>query len=257
MSETGMKLSAYLDGELPPDESAALAARLRTDAGLRAELEALSAANDAAKKDFAAMLSAPMPLSLARAIDRIPEPVNLSAAPAVARGLPVWATLAASLALFAVGAGGGYVAGQRNPTETARDWVAEIADYHAVYATQTRHLAEVPASDVAHLVKWLTDQTGVPFEIPDLSGQGLDFQGGRLLVAAGKPVGQLMYLDAAGQVVALCFIASDKPATDAIETRNLGGFDALIWGKPGARFILIGPKDYPGFTSIADSARSV
>jgi anti-sigma factor RsiW len=257
MSETGMQLSAYLDGELSPDETAALAARLKADVSLRAELDALRAANDAARQDFAAMLSAPMPLSLARAIDHIPAPDNTPAAPVVARGLPVWASLAASLALFAAGAGGGYVAGQRGQIEATRDWVAEIADYHAIYATQTRHLAEVPASDSVHIVKWLTEQTGVPVQIPDLSGQGLAFQGGRLLVAAGKPVGQLMYLDATGQVVALCFIASDKPVTDTLENRDLGAFEALIWGKPGARFILIGPKDYPGLSGIADSARSV
>ena len=105
MSETGMQLSAYLDGELPPDETAALAARLKTDAGLRAELEALTAANTAAKQDFAAMLSAPLPLSLARAIDRIPDPAPaVPVTPAVARGLPTWAALAACLSLFAVGA---------------------------------------------------------------------------------------------------------------------------------------------------------
>ncbi len=256
MGDRGMKLSAYIDGELPADEAAALAARLKGDAGLRAELEALKAANSVALAEFDAMLAAPVPLSLARAIDRIPDPAPAAAAN-LNRRLPLWASVAASFALLALGAGGGFVAGQRTQGDAARDWVAEIADYHAVYAAQGRHLAEVPASDSAHLVSWLTDQTGVDFRIPDLSAQGLEFQGGRLLVAAGKPVGQLMYRDAAGQVVAICFTASDKPPTDGFDPRDLGNFNALIWGKPGARFILIGPKDYPGLTAVAETAISV
>lgn len=252
MSEFGPKLSAWLDSELPPDEAQALEALLKHDAALQAELADLMAANDAANTEFAAMLAAPVPLALARSIDRAPPP----AAPQQ-RGLPAWAAIAASLAFLAVGAGGGYLAGQRAQTEVARDWVADVAEYHAVYATQSRHLVEVPASDSDHIRTWLTAQVGTPFEIPDLAAEGLEFQGARLLVAAGKPVGQLMYRNAQGEVVALCFVASDKPATDDIQARDANGFQIRVWGKPGARFVLIGPEGLPDLSTIAQAARAV
>jgi anti-sigma factor RsiW len=96
----------------------------------------------------------------------------------------------------------------------------------------------------------------VPFTIPDLSAQGLTFEGGRLLVAAGQPVGQLMYRDANGAVFALCFIASEKPASEATP-RDLEGFDALVWGKAGARFIAIGPKGDARLPEVARLGQTI
>lgn len=252
MSDFGPKLSAWLDSELPPDEAQALEALLKHDTGLQAELAELMAANEAANAEFAAMLSAPVPLTLARSIDG-------AAPPGVAqrRHRPAWAAIAASVALLAIGAGGGFLAGQRTEVVAARDWIEDVAEYHAVYAAQSRHLVEVPASESDHIKTWLTAQVGAPFDIPDLAAAGLEFQGARLLVAAGKPVGQLMYRDAEGQVVALCFVASDKPATDDIEERQANGFQMRLWGKPGARFVLIAPEGMPDLTSIAETAKAV
>ncbi len=251
MSDVGPRLSAYLDGALSPADAAELREQLTHDEGLRAELAELTAANDAAKADFAMMVNAPMPLSLARAVSYAP---TLPPALRLAGRMPVWSALAASLALIAFGAVGGYLA---QPSGPPRDWIAEINEYHAVYATQTRHLAEVPASDADHIKDWFAKNVGVDFPIPDLTSRGLTFAGGRLLVASGKPVGQLMYRDTAGAVIALCFIASDKPATDSANARSLNGFDAMVWGIPGAQVILIGPKGYSGLPEIAQSARTI
>lgn len=245
------QLSARLDNALPAPEAAAIDRALAADPALRARYDALVAADAAARADFAAMLSAPLPLSLARAVGNAPI---AAPAPAAPTRRPVLTLLAASLACLAVGAGAGWLAARQ--TVPVRDWIADVGDYHAVYAAQTRHLAEVPASEADHIVTWLTAQVGPPAHIPDLSAQGLTFEGARLLVADSKPVAQLMYRDAAGQVVALCWIASDKPPTDAATPRALGAFDALVWGEPGARYILIGPKGYPALPAIAETARA-
>ncbi len=244
------QLSARLDNALPAPEAAAIDRALAADPALKARYDALAAADAAARADFAAMLAAPLPLSLARAVGSAP------AVPARAANAdrPLWTRLAAGLVLLAIGAGGGWMAARQSTP--ARDWIADVGDYHAVYAAQTRHLAEVPASEADHIVTWLTAQVGPQAEIPDLTANGLTFEGARLLVADGKPVAQLMYSDAAGQVVALCWIASDKPPTDAATPRALGAFDAFVWGEPGARYILIGPKGYPTLPAIAATARS-
>ncbi len=251
MSEFGPKLSAWLDGALPPDEAEALEAMLKRDPALQAELADLMAANEAANAEFAAMLAIPVSLALVRSIDKAPVQVAEQK-----WRLPHWAAIAASLALLAIGAGGGYVAGQRTEAVAARDWIEDVAEYHAVYSAQSRHLVEVPASDSDHIQKWLTAQVGTPFAIPDLAAEGLEFQGARLLVAAGKPVGQLMYRNADGQVIALCFVASDRPASDDIQTRQANGFQMRVWGKPGARFVLIGPDGMPDMSDIALAAKS-
>jgi anti-sigma factor RsiW len=221
---------------------------MQADPALQAEYDRLVSANDLALAEFGALLEQPLPLALARTVSQAPlaVPANTPRAPRP------WLQVAAALALAVLTGTGGYMAGQRQgAVQLAADWVAEVATYHKVYAAQGRHLVEVPASESEHLVNWLSKETGVPFAIPNLSAQGLTFEGGRLLVAAGQPVGQLMYRDADGAVVALCFIASDKPASEAVP-RDLGGFDALVWGKPGARFIVIGPK---GDTRLPEVAR--
>ena len=252
MSDFGPKLSAWLDSELPPDEALALDALLKSDPALQAELAQLMAANDAASAEFSAMLAAPVPLALARAIDRTPAPP----ATQIARRTPFWAAIAASLVLLTVGAAGGFLTAKQTEIAATRDWIEDIAEYHGVYAAQSRHLVEVPASDSDHIKTWLTAQVGTPFEIPDLSGSGLEFQGARLLVAAGKPVGHLMYRDSGGQVVALCFVASDKPPTTKIESRSSNGLQMRVWGKAGARFVLIGPESMSGLSEIAMTAQT-
>lgn len=255
MRVTGEHLSALLDGALPPAEAAAVEAALAADAGLRAEYEALLGADRAARDAFAALLDRPVPLGLARTVGTAPVPQSAAPGPRPPRRAPAWLNIAAGLALALVGAGGGFLAGRGTAPVPARDWVAEIADYHAVYAAQGRHLVEVGAAEAAHIETWLSEQTGVVFRIPDLSASGLSFEGGRLLVAAGKPVGQLMYRDGAGRVVALCFLASALPPTEGAAPRDLGAFDALVWGREGARFILIGPEGYPALPAIAEAAR--
>lgn len=252
MSDFGPKLSAWLDSELPADEAQALAALLEHDPALKAEMAELMAADDVASREFSKMLEAPVPLALARTIDRATGTV-----PVVDRRWSGWGAIAASLALLALGGGGGYVLAQKGDVVAERDWIEDIAEYHGVYAAQSRHLVEVPATERDHIKTWLTAQVGTPFQIPDLTGQGLEFRGARLLVAAGKPVGQLMYSDPGGQVVALCFVASDKPPATDILSRAANGFQMRVWGTTGARFVLIGPEGLPGLSDIAKAAQAV
>jgi anti-sigma factor RsiW len=252
MSELGPKLSAYIDGELPPDEMAAIKARLDAEPALQAELQLLRQANDAGVMDFAALLQDPVPLSLVRGISQTKPGTGAAVPPP--RGLPVWASIAAGLFLFAVGGTGGYFLSSPDPS---RDWVAELTEYHTVYAAQVRHLVEVPASEADHIQKWLGTEVGVQATIPDLTAQGLTFEGGRLLVAAGKPVGQLMYRDAAGTVVALCFSASDSPPGADAEKRTLNGLDTIIWNATGARYILIAPQGYAPLADVASAVLSI
>ncbi|GHC49936.1 anti-sigma factor family protein [Neogemmobacter tilapiae] len=254
MNDLSMQLSALLDGELSTAEAEALQQKMQADPALQAEYDRLVSANNLALAEFAAMLEQSLPLALARTVSQAPlaVPANMPRAPRP------WLQIAAALALAVLTGTGGYMAGQRQGAVqlAAADWVAEVATYHKVYAAQGRHLVEVPASESEHLVSWLSKETGVPFTIPDLSAQGLTFEGGRLLVAAGQPVGQLMYRDASGAVIALCFIASDKPASETVR-RDLDGFDALIWGKPGARFIVIGPKGDDRLPEVARIGQNI
>ena len=258
--EMADRLSAYLDGALSGTEAAEIEAMIAEDAAVADELAALREADAAFGSAFAAMLEEPVPPALVRAVEEAPgiaPPANLPDRPRWGMG-----TVAAAFALVMIGAGAGSVLTRAlsTPVEVAAapGWLDQVADYHRVYAREERHLAEVPATEAAHLETWLADTTGVSFSIPDLAGLGLTFRGGRLLVAAGKPVGQLMYTDAGGEVVALCFIAGgdtasgDGPTTFA--ARDFGDIDMVVWKDSAASFVAVGPATGIDLDAIARNA---
>ncbi|MEM6897826.1 MAG: anti-sigma factor [Pseudomonadota bacterium] len=257
MSIGSETLSAYLDGELTPTEMTAVEEALETDAALQAELEALMAADTVVKAEFDAMLAEPVPVALAAAIKGAEGPMraaNLSRPP---RGLFQVAAATALVALF-VGGAGGYFAGlSQAPVQVVQaGWLQDIADYHDVYSKQVRHLVEVGAEEADHIETWLTGTVGAEVRIPDLATHGLTFQGGRLLVAAGKPVAQLIFTDAEDRVVALCLIQNDAPNT-TVDERQIGAYDMVTWGGAGANFVLVGDAGREDLIDIAQTARDV
>jgi anti-sigma factor RsiW len=250
MTDFSLKLSAYLDGELDLTDAALVEARLATDVDARSELDALMQADALAQEQFEALLNDPVPFALAQQI----KAAKPNASPAPAR--PIWGALAASLVVFALGGVGGYMfKGETAPVQTA-GWLASIAEYHVVYAAQGRHLVEVGADEADHIEAWLGDTVGASFSIPDLSGFGLTFEGGRLLVANGKPVAQLMYRQADGTVVALCLQRSNGPADGApvFKEQTINGFDFVSWNEGDANYVVIGPEGQPDLGAIATTA---
>lgn len=267
-------LSAYLDGELSDDVAARVEAALAEDMALQGQLAALIEADQAAQEVFAAQLSEPVPEALTRAIEAAPlggtatgprdavpmpepapitapEPANIPTPPATSG----WAIAAAVAGALLIGGAGGLYFGSATPSQPAAvaAWIEDIADYHAVYAQQVRHLVEVPAAEADHIETWLTGTLGATVTIPDLAPQGLTFEGARLLVAAGRPVAQLLYTDADGAVVALCQIQSDSPQPDIREDR-VNAFSLVSWGGSEANFVIVTDEGRSDLDAIVRSA---
>ncbi len=247
------KLSAFLDGELNPRETAVIEAALAEDPALQAELERLMEADTLAQAAFQDMADEPVPLAMAAAIKSAPvaePPANQSAAPFGRIGQ----LLAVAVLCLAIGGSGGWFAAQNGtPAVQTAGWIADIADYHAVYSGQVRHLVEVPAQEAEHIQTWLTATIGAEVRIPDLSEHGLTFEGARLLVAAGKPVSQLMFSDTQGRIVALCQIATATPQPEA-KVDTLDGFSLVSWGGAGANFVIVGDEGRLDLEAIATTA---
>lgn len=262
------KLSAYLDGELSDANAKAVEILVEKDPEIAAELEQLTQADAAFGEAFEQMLNDPVPIDLARAIEQapstesneVPVAANQSTAPRYGFG-----SIAAGLALLFIGVGiGGYSAQKYLPgpdpemieVAMGRGWLAEVADYHRVYAKETRHLVEVPASEQEHLETWLANVTGVDVAVPDLSNDGWTFQGGRLLVAASKPVAQLIYTDANGQVIALCYLEGGDAAVAGgrsdFNNRDFDDIATVSWKSRDASFVVVGPSTGVDLPGVAD-----
>jgi anti-sigma factor RsiW len=215
---------------------------------------------------FQDLLDRPVPLSLARAIEAASLPGIADDVGQAGPVTPLYGgglrAIAASLVLLCIGATGGALLTRAIAPEVevaqTPGWLDDVAAYHGVYAAQGRHLVEVPATETAHLESWLSETVGVTFRAPDLTANGLVFEGGRLLVARDKPVAQLMYRDAAGQVVAICFIAGGDPAAGSGVTpfadRRSGDFELVSWKSRDASFVVIGPSQRTDLRQIAAAA---
>lgn len=268
MTAIGEKLSAYLDGELSDADAAKVEALLEIDEGAQQELDALIEANAFATEVFNDMLDEPAPLNLYRAISEakdesvVTTPVAANQNTVVVNRFPAWASMAAAIALVVSGAAGGFYGGKSGlipggaePVQVASaGWLMDIADYHAVYSKQSRHLVEVKAEESDHIQAWLGKMVGSAFTIPDLTAQGLTFQGGRLLVAAGKPVAQLLYTSADGEVVALCVIANDKPASGGFTSKVINKAQMVQWRDGEAAFVIVGDEAAKNLEEIAETA---
>ena len=269
-----VRLSAYLDGQLPQAEVDEINAILARDDQARGVYEKLKLGSEFGARAFDRMLQEPIPLDLVRNIKEAgknedePPKLGIAAIPvAVAparRRSAFWPqALAASLVLFLAGGAAGYLISEQKQTSLqvastqfapVRTWLDDIADYHRIYARQTRHLVEVPASDKDHLVEWLSASTGVTFAVPDLTAQKLTFEGARLLVAGGKPTAQLLYRDAENEIFAICFLKSDpvEGKTELAESmRNDIGL--ISWQKGNASFVVVGPSADPDLERIAET----
>lgn len=248
-------LSAYLDGELGPDEAQAVEAWLEDDPSAQAKLESLMAVDTSVKASFDAMLSDPLPLGMAAAIRSAPEPAGATEVANV-RGLPGWAAIAASVGFLAVGGLGGYTLGTANAPEATQTagWLSEVAAYHKVYENQNRYLIGFSRSETYSTVNWLGETVGVPFKLPDFSDQGLKLLGARLLVAGGDPVAQLVYEDASGAIFALCFKDTDATEDFAFTPQTLGGYDMVSWRDGGRDFVVVGPEGLGDLDAMAQTA---
>jgi anti-sigma factor RsiW len=237
------QLHAWFDGELPPEQAAAVEAHLREHPELATQVRLWQADRDALRAQLDAVLLEPVPPRLGQVVWQAP----------LGRRTGLWA---AGLALFVLGGAGGagLVAGL-NATRPAQqagsgEWLQRAAVAHAVYVPEKRHPVEVSVAENQdnHLARWLTKRLDVPVKLFDLSAQGFELVGGRLLPDARGPSAQLMYQNAAGQRVTVYLRKPDTgppdPAAAAFRYERQGELGLFYWvegqGAAATGYALVG-----------------
>ncbi|OJF96965.1 hypothetical protein AX760_02955 [Pararhizobium antarcticum] len=256
-----------MDGEVSDAERRELEELVAHDDEARRILELLQAGTQFGNKAFEDFLHDPVPLALVRQIKQgttaSPKAERLTATAPSRHSERLWPrALAASVAMLLVGGSTGYILGMANsgpPAVTqvaaARSWLDDIADYHRIYARQEKHLVEVPAAEGEAAIRtWLASSVGVDFTIPQLAKDGLTFEGARLLVAAGKPVAQLMYRNAEGEVFAICFLKSEPIGEQGMLRESMRDDLAMVsWQKSGASYVVVGPSADASLRRLAET----
>jgi len=239
-----------LDGELPGEERAAYEAWLAANPEMKAKSVRYTADVEALRTAFAGVPDEPVPVKLTRAV--LGEaPVR----PAWFRSR--WWLAAAAALLLAVGGAGGYLAASvgTGTAEAADDQLAEEAiAAHVVYAAEKRHAVEVPASDRDHMETWLSNRVGLKLVAPNLTGEGFDLVGGRLLPAGGNRAAMLLYEDGQGNRVSLFVTAEPVASGKGVYTHGGEGPRAVYWLDKGYGCAVVGSLPDGRLDAVARSA---
>lgn len=268
-----LTLQAFADGELPPEQAAAVADWLQqhpTEAARVMGWQAQRAQLQALGREW---LDEPLPEPLlARLHAAVPSvaAVQPPARPRGPRATPWPMALAASL-LLVLGAGSGWWARGQWPAGSAPSprsqaaalpaFVQDAAIAHAVFTPEQRHPVEVGASEQTHLLQWLSRRLGTPLQAPDFSAQGFALVGGRLLPAgAGEATpparAQFMYQDAQGARLTLyvSVLPPGPPAPAGFGQARRGDTRSFYWREGRLGYALNGPVSQPRLDALAEQA---
>jgi anti-sigma factor RsiW len=106
-----------------------------------------------------------------------------------------WAMAAAAAVLLCVGGASGWL--MRSATETPLSGVTalaqEAAESYAVYAPDHVRPVEIRAADRSELLDWVSQRLGRQVAVPDRTGSGFRFMGGRVVATAHGPAAIFMY----------------------------------------------------------------
>jgi len=240
-----------LDGELPGEDSAAYEAWLAANPDMQARRDRYAGDVEALRAAFAGVLAEAVPARLTRA-------ALGEKSLATERPRSHWWFAAAAALLLALGGTGGYFAaslGSERNEDSPQDQLAEeaIAAY-VVYAAEKRHAVEVPASDLDHMQTWLSNRIGMKLIAPNLTDDGFQLVGGRLLPAGGHRAAMLLYEDAEGNRISL-FVTSEPAAYGkGIYAQPGEGPRAVYWLDKGYGCAVVGSLPDNRLSEVAKRA---
>lgn len=241
-----------LDGELPQDERASYDLWLEAHPDMEVRSRRYEADRDLLRGAVAGVLDEPVPDRLTQIMAG--ETPSTSHSP----GPPRWRMAAAAALIFAAGGLGGYLlgtSGWRPVNGTGTQLADRAIAAHAVYAAEKLHVVEVGADQKEHLVGWLSKRIGVTLVAPDLSAEGFELIGGRLLPAAAtKTAAQFMYQDHTGNRISL-YVARDGSSTETgFRLLEEGDTRALYWLDNGYGCAVAGNLPEESLLKIANTA---
>lgn len=242
-----------LDGELPAEERTDFEAWLEADPDMKARYARF--ADDAARlRDaLAGVADEAVPERLSRLLTADATSDQAIVVDRRGRWRAHWRAAAAAVLMFLAGGIGGYFVGAGQ--DQAEDRLAEQAiGAYLTYAVNLPRAVEVDAGDKPYLNGWLSKRVGLKVVAPDLSEQGFELLGGRILPYGDKVAALLVYKDAAGKQISLYVTATTEDGIRGTYAQQAGGPSAVYWLDKGFGCAVVGALPSDQLTDVARSA---
>ena len=235
-------LTAFIDGELTPEEAARIEAIMNEDESVAERLEFLARASLPFEQAFAPLLAEAPRQILETMLAAIPAQPSARSGPkpAFASRRRFLGALAASLVAgiavdrAVIGIGRDFSAKDENS-----EWRSVVADYISLYTAETL-AGPVPArEDQAAQLGPLDEKLGLSLSPEAVSLPGIDFKRALMLQYDDKPLAQIAYLDPETGPMALCIVKSDA-GSKAPDLESRKGLNVIYWSNETHAFMLIG-----------------
>jgi anti-sigma factor RsiW len=238
------ELHAYVDGELPEDRRAAVAAWLAAHPDDAAGVASWRLQADAIRARYADV-----------ATQAVPAKLNLNRMSYASRPWKLAAAVAVAVAFFLGGFAGWLARDSAGDGPSAfQQLTAQALHAHSVYAVEIRHPVEVPASDAEHLQQWLSKRVGYPLRAPNLEAQGLHLVGGRLLpTPSGAAAAFFMYENGSGERFTFYCTRAKAPNT-AMHYNGAEKAGAIYWVDDNIAYVISGAKERTQLWQVARAA---
>ncbi|CCV09404.1 conserved hypothetical protein [Mesorhizobium metallidurans STM 2683] len=213
-----------LDGEMPAEERGDFEAWLEANPEMKAKSALFADDMRLLRETFGGILDEPVPERLTGLL------TGRQARPAA--GLTRRRTVAAVAAIFVAGAVGGYLTASSGLLMDLQgeDVLAENAiAAHVTYTADQARTVEVSASDRTYLESWLSKRTGLRLVAPDLTAEGFELLGGRVLPARQGSAALLVYKDQGGTPISVYVTAEGEAIRTGTYTPAVGGPTAIYW----------------------------
>lgn len=252
MSETSSPvneddLQAWVDGRLPPARLALIEQYLARNPEQAARVTAYREHRNQLRAWLAPKAAEPVPRRLR---------VAWLLTQRRAERLRVLRTVAVGLVLLLLGGaagwlGRGFVASEQS-SPSAR-LTADAVQAFRTFVSEVRHPVEVPASQEAHLITWLSNRLGHRLSVPDLSRMGFHLMGGRLLPGERVPAAQFMYEDDRGVRLALYMRAGPGNTGAGFQIIERDGVTGFRWYEGGFGYCVLAETARARLLQVAES----
>jgi anti-sigma factor RsiW len=222
-------VSAYIDGELPPEPATEIAEHLTLCVACSRDYDAMVATVRTLREGLVRFRAPDLLRARVRtALREEQEPAATT--PTVRRGSRVaWRTVAAAMLIAVASSGVTLVAtGRRAAPEPASE---EVLASH-IRSLMPDHLTDVRSSDQHNVKPWFNGRLDFSPAVPRLEDQGFPLLGGRVDYVRGRPVAVVVY--GRRQHIINAFSWPTESGADAVgapETRH--GYNLMHWRTNG------------------------